>query len=106
MRDRGERGGLEQEVLQRSGALEVQLRVERVSRPIDRESLRESPTILATALGLMEAARGDASLLDSLVPADLASGPEDRDERRAYLQDLLAGLPDELIERSLASDDA
>jgi len=93
--------GLEAELADRTGALEVQLRNTGVSRPVDRAQLAASPTAFAHALGLVERAAQDPALLDELAPAELAAVMHP-DARHAYLRELLADLPQELIERSIA----
>jgi hypothetical protein len=59
--------------------------------------------VLAKALELIDAAQSDDGLLRELAPEslarDLAPG-----QAVAYLRELLQGLPDELIQRSLEED--
>jgi hypothetical protein len=100
-----EREAIEEELQATTGALEIQLRAEGVVRPIDRNLLRESPSAIARALELIEQATRDDALLEELAPDDLATSV-DPSERIAYLQALLAELPEELIERSIAGDEA
>jgi DNA repair exonuclease SbcCD nuclease subunit len=99
LRKREEREAIAKELEATTGALEVQLRDAGVVRPIDRGALRESPSAIARALELIECARRDDALLEELAPEDLATAL-DSSERGAYLRDLLADLPEELIERS------
>ena len=89
----------------RTGALEVQLRCDGVSQPFDPAALRESPTVVARALDLIEAADGDSELLESLAPDELATAVPGGAERRSYLASLLPGLTEELIQRSVARDE-
>lgn len=97
------RQALAEEILRRTGALEVELRAEAVYAPCDRRALRESRTVLGRALELIERAGGDPELLEALAPAPLAGGRDlDPAARRAYLGGLLEGLAEEAVERSLA----
>jgi len=100
LRQPGELEALEHELAAATGALEVQLRDAGVSRPIDREALVGSPTVLAGALDLIERAAGDPELLVALAPAELA-GATEPETRDVYLRTLLDELPEELIERSI-----
>ena len=72
-----------------------------VSLPIDRARLRESPSVLAEALALIERARSDDALLAELAPVELARAPDGDEPRLAYLRELLDGLPEELILRGV-----
>jgi DNA repair exonuclease SbcCD nuclease subunit len=98
-----EREQIARELEVRTGAREIQLRNGGVSRPVDLAELRRSPTVLARALELIEAAQSDDELLRELAPEplahDLAPG-----QAVAYLRELLQGLPDELVQRSLEED--
>jgi DNA repair exonuclease SbcCD nuclease subunit len=96
---------LERELERKTGALEIQLRNCGVVRPIDRSALRESPTATARALELIDRASEDDLLLEELAPRELATAL-DPSARIEYLRELLADLPEELIERSLATGDA
>jgi len=97
---------LEEELRERTGCLEVQLRSERLGRPVDVDTLRQSPTVVAEALRLIDAAARDPELLAALAPTELAARCATDEERRAYLGALLTGLPEELIERSVAGEPA
>ncbi len=102
LRRRETLAALEEDVASHCGALEVQLRAANVTRPIDRQRLRDSPTLLAHALALIDRAGREPSLLAELAPAELARAvPEGDAARLDYLRELLVDLPDELIERSL-----
>jgi exonuclease SbcD len=104
LREPEERDALEDEVCAATGALEIQLRDRGVVRPIDRRALRESPSAIAHALALIERASADGALLEDLAPAELAATVEPS-LRADYLRELLAELPEELIERSLEVSD-
>ena len=105
LRKSEEREAIEQDLQTTTGVLEIQLRDAGVVRPIDRRELRESPSAVAGALELIELAQHDDVLLETLAPDELATAV-DASERVAYLRKLLAGLPEELIERSIAGDEA
>ncbi len=92
---------LEAELESRTGVLEIQLRAREARLPLDRSALRAAPTVLAQALRLIERARHDDALLETLAPDVLAS-PEGSDpaRRAAYLRALLADLEDDVVERS------
>jgi DNA repair exonuclease SbcCD nuclease subunit len=107
LRSASEREAFEEELQNRTGALEVQLRADEVTRPVDREALLASPSALACALELIAQAEGNSDLLDELAPAILASDAatgSDPSARIDYLHELLSGLSEELIERSLAAE--
>jgi len=95
-----------EELRERTGSLEIQLRSERLTRPVDVEALRQSPTVVAEALRLIDIAGRDPELLESLAPPELAASFATGDERRVYLEDLLADLSEDLIERSFAGEGA
>jgi hypothetical protein len=105
LRSTRELESLERELQRKTGALEIQLRSRGVVRPIDRRLLRESPTATARALELIDRASEDDLLLGELAPRELATSV-DPSARIEYLRALLADLPEELIERSLATGDA
>jgi hypothetical protein len=105
LRSDRELDALEQELQQKTGALEIQLRNAGAVRPTDRRALRESQTAVAGALELIDRAAVDDRLLDELAPRELASSV-DSSARIEYLRELLADLPEELIERSLTAGDA
>ena len=92
------------ELTARTGALEVELRSERVTLPIDRDALRAAPTVLSQALGILDSADDDDVLLKDLAPETLATALGNETERIAYLRELLRDLPEELIERCLRSE--
>jgi DNA repair exonuclease SbcCD nuclease subunit len=104
LRSARELEAMELELQAKTGALEIQLRVEQVARPTDRSALRDSSSPISGALELIARAESDDALLAELAPQDLAA-VGDRADRPAYLRSLLPGLEDELIERSLARDD-
>jgi DNA repair exonuclease SbcCD nuclease subunit len=105
LRKREEREAIEEELQATTGALEIQLHDAGIVRPIDRLALRESPSAVAQALELIEHAAEDDALLAELAPDRLATDV-DASERTAYLRALLAELPEELIERSIAEVEA
>ena len=96
LRARDELETLEEELAARTGVLELQLRTQRVSLPIDRAQLRKAPSVLAEALALIERAGSDDALLGELAPAELAGVHAADAARLDYLRGLLEGLPEEL----------
>jgi DNA repair exonuclease SbcCD nuclease subunit len=106
LRSRDGLAPLEEELARRSGALEVKLDAERVVRPIDRERLRATPSVLAQALELIEQARQDDATLEGLAPAELAGEAGSGTTRAAYLRELVATLPEELIQRGVEREEA
>ena len=97
---------LAEEVAMRSGALELELRADKTSLPIDRARLRASPNVVAAALDLIERASADDALLAELVPAELAHPAGEGEARLAYLRQLLEGLPEELLLRGVEREGA
>jgi len=104
LRAEEERQQIAEDLMGRTGALEVQLRADGLSQPFDPAELRESPTVVAKALELIRAAERDPQLLESLAPPELATAVSEGEERRAHLATLVAGLSEELIQRSVAGD--
>jgi len=92
---------LAEEVAMRSGALELSLRAEKTSLPIDRARLRASPNVVAAALELIDRAGADDAVLAALAPAELAHPAGEDEARLAYLRQLLEGLPEELLLRGV-----
>ena len=101
LRAEDERTALEDDLAAGTGALEVQLRDEGLSLPVDRELLSGSPSVIASALELVDRAAHDDALLLSLAPEPLARDPRDEAGRLAHLRQLLSGLPEELAQRFL-----
>ncbi len=101
LRSEDERAALEDDLAAGTGVLEVQLRDAGLVLPVDRELLRGSPSVVATALDLVERAARDDALLLSLAPEALSRGPRDEAARLAQLRGLLAGLPEEIVQRFL-----
>jgi DNA repair exonuclease SbcCD nuclease subunit len=101
LRSPEERAALEDDLAAGCGAVEVQLRDAGVRLPTDRSALRETPTVLAEALALIERLHGDDALLLEIEPEELARDPRDDAARLDYLRELLGDLPEELIERCL-----
>jgi exonuclease SbcD len=106
LRARDELETLEEELAARTGVLELQLRAERISLPIDRAQLREAPSVLAEALALIARAGSDDALLDELAPAELAAAHATDAARLDYLRGLLEGLPEELTLLGVARERA
>ena len=101
LRGEDERLALEEDLAAGTGALEVQLRDAGLRPPVDRERLREAPSVLAEALRLLERAAEDDTLLLSLAPEALARALPGEAPRAEALRELLAGLEPELVQRFL-----
>ncbi len=97
---------LAQSVAARTGVLELELRASGLRPPLDRARLRETPSVLAEALALIERAGADPALLTGLAPAELARTFDDDPARLAYLRELLAELPGELTLRCVDAEGA
>ena len=106
LRGGDERAQLAQGVAARTGLLELELRASGLRPPLDRAQLRETPSVLAEALALIERAGADPALLASLAPAELARTFDDEPARQAYLRELLAELPGELTLRGVDAEGA
>nr|MDA8096134.1 hypothetical protein [Clostridia bacterium] len=104
LRDPVELAILAAEVEHATGVPWVEIRLGSITRPLDLAALRQGPSVLATALDLMETAKGDEDLLRTLVPEQLARDlpPE---VRAVYLRELLDGLDGELAERLVPGDE-
>jgi exonuclease SbcD len=101
LRAEDERRALEEDLAAGTGALEVQLRDAGLRPPIDRQKLREAPSVLAEALRLLERAAQDEALLLSFAPETLAQALPGAAPRPEALRELLAGLEPELVQRFL-----
>ncbi len=97
---------LAEEIASRTGLLDLELRAEKTSLPIDRARLLASPSVLGEALSLIDSAQRDDSLLAELAPVDLAQETAAGDARLAYLRGLLEELPEELTLRAVAPEEA
>lgn len=110
LRSADTRAELEEELLECSGVVEIQLRTHGTRRPRALADLRRTPSVLREALNLCEAAAGDPALLASLEPEVLAAfeGTDalDAERRRDHLASLLEGLDEELLERCLGQEPA
>jgi hypothetical protein len=73
---------------------------------VDRARILASPSVLREALALIERAGSDDALLAELAPKVLACDDGNEEARLAHLRSLLAELPEELMQRSLAADEA
>lgn len=108
LRRETDRRELEEDLLDRTGAVEVQLDVRGVHEPRDVDALRRTPCVLAEALDVLEEVAADPRRLLALVPRELAGVEDDADDdaRLAYAVELLDGLQEELFERGLREADA
>jgi hypothetical protein len=87
------------------GVLSVEVRVERVTRPVDIDTHREQPHLLGTTLALLDELESEDELLDQIAPQHLAGFEgDDPDARRSYLRELLDGLDLEAAEALIRED--
>ena len=87
------------------GVLDVEVRVGRLSPPIDLTEHRNQPHVLGEVLSLLEEAETDDALLQALAPAALAAfGGREEEARSRYLRDLLQGLDREVAMHFLMHD--
>jgi DNA repair exonuclease SbcCD nuclease subunit len=106
LRSEDERAALEEELIAGTGALDVQLRDAGLSLPLDRARLRSAPSVLGSALELLEQVARDDALLLELAPESLARAPREDAARLAHLRGLLAGAGEELVQRFLPDREA
>lgn len=99
---------LEEDLIDRTGVVEVQLDARGVREPRDIDSLRRTPCVLAEALDVLDEVTADPRRLLALVPRELAGLGDDADEdaRMEYAAGLLDGLEEELLERGLKEPNA
>lgn len=82
---------------ERLQVLEVEVRDEGVTPPVDVAEHEGQAHVLGTALDLIRQARLDEGLLAEIAPASLAGAPTDPAGRAAYLRALLDGLDVEIV---------
>jgi hypothetical protein len=109
LRDQENLDALARELEHRLGLAWVEVRPGPVTRPLDLAVLRQGPSVLATAVELIERAAEDDQLLDALAPGQLAADTVrwpcphqcniEPENRRRYLRELLPGLEAALAER-------
>ena len=97
---------LSEEVSARSNLLEIELRAGGATLTVDRARILAAPSVLGEALSLIERACSDDALLGELAPRVIASDEGTDEKRIDYLRTLLAGLPEELMQRSLAAEES
>ncbi len=102
LQDPDNQADLEMDLIERAGALDVEVLPQGLHRPVDREGLLKAPSPLATALELIDRAYSEEGLLDTLTPSTLSAltptGPE---KRRDYLRELLKDTRPELLNRMI-----
>lgn len=96
LRDQDNRADLARQLEERLGLDWVEVHLGTLTRPLDLPSLRQGPSVLATAMELIERATTEDELLRKMSPEHLAANPE---ERLPYLRRLLVDLEQELAER-------
>ena len=104
LRDPDELATLAGDLEQAVGVPWVEVRLGSVTRPLDLAAMRQGPSLLATALELINKAQKDEDILRTLTPERLAQNgsPE---AQAAYLQELLVGLDGELAERLVPGEE-
>jgi len=108
LRDAETRTDLEQELIARGVALDVQIDTRDLRAPRDIEALRQTPSVLQAVFETIEKARRVGKLRRELAPTLLAGFDEagvDPDElpaaRQQYLLKLLDGIEEDVLERCL-----
>ena len=97
---------LEETLADELNVLDAEVRTGQLTRPIDVSSYREEVHLIGEMLDIIEQAAREDKLLDELAPALLAAGPEEADQRRAYLRSLLEELDREAVARLLEEEAA
>ena len=92
---------LEETLADELNVLDVEVHSAQLTRPVDVSSYREEIPLIGEVLDVVEQATREDELLDELAPALLAAGPEEADQRRAYLRSLLHKLDREATARLL-----
>jgi DNA repair exonuclease SbcCD nuclease subunit len=77
--------------------LDVEVRDEGVTPPVDVAEHEGQPHVLGSALDLIRQARFDEDVLEKIAPAALAGAPTEPAARAAYLRALLDGLDVEIV---------
>ena len=77
--------------------LDVEVRDDGVTPPVEVAEHEGQPHVLGAALELIRQARFDESLLTEIAPGALAGAPSDPAARAAYLRALLDGLDVEIV---------
>ena len=104
LRDPDELATLAGDLEQAVGVPRVEVRPGSLTRPLDLAAMRQGPSVLATALELINEAQKNEATLRTLTPERLAfNGPPEA--QAAYLQELLAGLDGELAERLVPEEE-
>lgn len=98
----GDLEGLADDLADRLGALEVELRVGSVFAPVNPDEHRDREDVLGRALRLVEEIRQGAVTLPGL--EDELFGPGEDEEAAAYLNRILAGADGELVSRLVTRD--
>lgn len=94
-----DRRAFEEDLADAVGALEVQVRADRLRPLRDMAALRAMPSVVSQALDLLDVARNDPQVLAQLAPEQLAGIQEM--EPTEYMEGLLDGLEEELLDRTL-----
>ena len=96
---------LEETLAEALGVLDVEVRTDGLSMPVDLEEHRGQPHLLGEVLAMLEEFEKDPALLERLAPDALAGFSErDAEGRRAYVRSLLPGLDREAAMRLLKAE--
>ncbi len=95
---------IEEDLARELDVLDVEVRAQRLTRPVDVDKHRGEPHLLGEVLDLIDEAAMDPALLHDLAPEALAGAPTDEADREAYLQSLLEGLNREAVLRMLVEE--
>jgi len=102
LEDTDQRADLEETLARTLDAVDVEVRTEGVTRPVDVHAYRDQPHLLGEVLALLDELRDNPERLADLAPEALAA---EADDRSAYLAALLQGLDRETAIRLLKEKD-
>lgn len=106
LRDKEDVADLEKVLQDELGFLDVEVRPQGLSRPLDLDVYRDQPHVLAEVLALLEEMKRDDEVAEALVPEPLAADPgTNPPDRLAYVRSLLDGLDREAASRLIKSLD-
>lgn len=102
LEDADQRTDLEETLARTLDAVDVEVRTEGVTRPVDVHAYRDQPHVLGEVLALLDELKDDTDRLADLAPEALAV---EADDRSAYLATLLQDLDREAVIRLLKGKD-
>ena len=101
---------IEDELMDRSGAVEVQLRTRDLFVPRDLEEIRATPSVLARAIAWCETLEREPERVAELLSGDLkglnSEDADDPERKAAYFAELSAGLREDLLRRALKAEES